>query len=114
MDQAMKYEELLCKLFNCNQDKDPLQYASTSVYDIGIMEIEEGKGYELRAGIFSALRKFQLTYVEGRYNTMEDFNTFWEEVDYWIEITFKTNKIEDINRTIDTLDNLLKEIQREN
>jgi len=110
----MKYEELLCDLFNCSQDQDPLQYASATVYDSNIIEIEEGKGFELRAGIFSALRKFQLTYIEGRFNDIKDFVTFWDEVDYWIELTFKTKKQEDINRTINTLDNLLDEIKRQN
>ncbi len=112
MDAAMKYEELLCQLFKCSQDEDPLKYASATVYDSSIMEIEDGKGFELRAGLFSALRKFQLTHVEGKHDNIADFVSFWEEIDYWIELCFTTKKQEDINRIVSVLDNLLFEINR--
>lgn len=114
MEYAMKYEELLCKLFNCTQDGDELQLASATIYDSNIDKIKDGKGFELRAGLYSALRKFQLTHVERKYKKIEDFIIFGEEIDFWIDIVFTTNNRSEIDKIITTIDNLIEEINREN
>jgi hypothetical protein len=113
MDTALKYEKLLRKLFKCGQDGDPLRYASSAVYARSILEIEKGKGYELRAGLFSALRKYQIDYVAGAFEDMEDFSINWEEAEYWTELCFKTKDQMDIIKIINVLENLIIEKERE-
>ena len=112
MDDSMKYEELLCKLFDCGQDGDPLQYASSAVYDDNILEIDEGKGYELRAGLFSAIRQYQLKYVEGASNSIDDFADSWDEAEYWTEKCFTTKDQIDIDKIVKVLDDLVEEKER--
>ncbi len=60
MGDAMVYEELLCRLFNCSLSDNPLGYASAAAYDDCILDIEKGEGFELRAGLIAVLRQFQL------------------------------------------------------
>ena len=108
----MKYEELLCELFNCGQDGDELKLASATIYDSNINEIESGKGFELRFGLYAAMRKFQLLYVEGRYN-IESFVNSWDELEHWIEVISTTNKSSDIDKIVKIVENLLLEIKRE-
>ncbi len=112
-DYAMKYEELLCSLFNCGQDGDELKLASATIYDSNIEKITNGEGIELRVGLFSALRKIQLNHIEGKYAEIEKFLIFWEEIDYWISKVFKAKSKSDINDVIDVISNILKEIERE-
>ncbi len=114
MDNAMRYEELLCRLFKCGQDMDPLQYASARVYYDNIEQIENGKGYELRAGLFSGFRKFQLTHVEGKNKQISDFVIFWEQAEFWIQKIFTSNSTKDMDYIISVLENLLDEIEKNN
>ena len=103
MEMDMNYEELLCELFDCSQDDDPLELASADRYD-GIIELEKGKGFEFRVGLFSALRKLYLK-ISKSFGLSEEneFSHFTDRYDELVDIIFTTKDQQAANDILNLL-----------